>query len=70
MLSRFMHITYDYLKYLSWVYHQLQDFRVAQVFHVRCQGNKLAHILAKYAKDIVNSDNFVTWIEKNHSLIK
>ena len=37
---------------------------------MRCQGNKLAHILAKYAKDIVSSDNFVTWIEENSSLIE
>ena len=33
---------------------------MAQVSHVRRQGNKSTHILAKHAKDIVNSDNFVT----------
>ena len=38
--------------------------------HVRRQGNRPAHILAKHAKDIVNSDNFVTWIEENSSLIE
>ena len=38
--------------------------------HVRCQGNRLAHILAKHAKDIVNSDNFITWIEENSLLIE
>ena len=37
---------------------------------MRRQGNKATHILAKHAKDIVNSDNFVTWIEKNSSLIE
>ena len=45
---------------LPWVYHQLQDFRVAQVLYVRRQGNNPTHILAKHVKDIVNSDNFVT----------
>ena len=55
---------------LPWVYHQLQDFRVAQVLYVRRQGNNPTHILAKHVKDIVNSDNFVTWIEENPSLIE
>lgn len=36
--------------------------------HVRRQGNRPAHILAKHAKDIVN--NFVTLIEENLSLIE
>ena len=39
---------------------KFQDFRLAQVSHIRRQGNRSAHILAKHAKDIVNSDNFVT----------
>ena len=43
---------------------------MAQVSHVRRQGNKSTHILAKHAKDIVNSDNFVTCIEENSSLIE
>ena len=55
---------------LARVYHQLQDFRVAQVLFVRHQGNKPAYILTKQAKDIVNSDNFVTWIKENPYLIE
>ena len=38
--------------------------------HVRHQGNRLAHILAKQAKNIINIDNFVTLIEENLSLIE
>ena len=38
--------------------------------HVRHEGNRPTHILAKHAKDIVNSDNFVIWIEENPSLIE
>ena len=38
--------------------------------HVRRQGNMPAHILAKHAKDIVNSDNFITWIEEISLLIE
>ena len=45
----------------------LQEFRSFQVLHVQRLGNKLAHILAKYAKGI---DSFVTWIEKNPSIIE
>ena len=37
---------------------------------MRHESNKPAHILAKQAKDIVNSDNFVTWIKENPSLIE
>ena len=37
---------------------------------VKHQGNKLAHLLAKFAKEIDNIDNYVTWIEKNSSLIE
>ena len=37
---------------------------------MRLQGNKPSYILAKHAKDIVNSDNFVTWIVENPSLIE
>ena len=47
---------------------KFQDFQLVQVSHVRHQGNRSAHILAKHAKDMVNSDNFVTWIEENLSL--
>lgn len=49
---------------------KFQDFQLVQVSHVRRQGNRPAHILAKHAKDIVNSDNFITWIEENSSLIE
>ena len=38
--------------------------------HVRRQGNRSVYILAKHAKDIVNSDNFVIWIEENPLLIE
>ena len=34
------------------------------------QGNKSAHILAKYAKEVENSDNYVTWIVENPHLIE
>ena len=42
------------------VYYQLHGFKLAQVSYLRRQDNKPAHILAKHAKDIVDSDNFVT----------
>ena len=38
--------------------------------HVRHQDNRLAHILAKHAKNIINIDNFVTLIEENSSPIE
>ena len=50
--------------------YKLQDFRPVQVSHVKCQGNKPAHLLAKFAKEIDNIDNYVTWIEVNPSLIE
>ena len=34
------------------------------------QGNRVAHILASYVKEVLNSDNHVTWIEENPILIK
>ena len=37
---------------------------------MRRQGNGPTHILNKHVKDIINSDNFVTWIEENPSLIE
>ena len=30
--------------------------------HVKRLGNKLAHILAQYARDL---DSYVTWVEEN-----
>ena len=39
---------------------KIHDFQLTQVSHVRRQGNRQAHILAKHPKDMVNSDNFVT----------
>ena len=46
---------------------RLQDFRPAQFSHVCCQGNRPAHILAQYAK---NLESFVTWIEENSTIIE
>ena len=34
------------------------------------QGNRSAHILASNVKEVLNSDNYVTWIEENPTLIK
>ena len=42
------------------VTYKLQDFRSVQVSHVKRQGNKLAHLLAKFAKEIDNSNSYVT----------
>ena len=38
--------------------------------YVKHQGNKPTHLLAKFAKEIDNIDNYVTWIEENPSLIE
>ena len=46
---------------------RLQDFRAAQFSHVCRQGNRPAHILAQYAK---NLESFVTWIEENPTIIE
>ena len=43
------------------------DFRTVYVFHVRRQGNKPAHILAKYALSINDS---VVWIEETPCCIE
>ena len=50
--------------------HKFKDFRSIQIFHVKRQDNKPAHLLAKFAKEINNIDNYVTWIEENSSLIE
>ena len=34
------------------------------------QGNRSTHILTSYGKEVLNRDNYVTWIEKNQTLIK
>ena len=39
----------------------------AQVLHVRRQGNRSAHLLALYARHIVN---YITWIEKIPSMVE
>ena len=40
---------------------RLRDFRTFQVTHEGRQGNKSAHTLAAFAKNI---DSFVTWMEE------
>ena len=41
---------------------RMQDFCTVQVLHVRWVGNKLAHLLAQYVRDL---DSYVIWIEEN-----
>ena len=41
---------------LTGIAYKLQDFRSVQVSHVKHQGNKLVHLLAKFAKEIDNID--------------
>ncbi|KAL0006603.1 hypothetical protein SO802_008105 [Lithocarpus litseifolius] len=50
--------------------YKLQDFRSIQVSRVKRRGNKPAHLMAKFAKEIDNIDNFVTWIKENLLLIE
>ena len=47
-----------------------QGFRSIKVSHVMQQGNGSTHILTSYAKEVLNRDNYVTWIEKYQTLIK
>ena len=47
------------LSILVGIANKLQDFWSAHVSHVKRQSNKLAHILAKYAKEVENNDNCV-----------
>ena len=39
----------------------LFDSRSVQILHVKRVGNKLAHILAQYAKGF---DSYVAWVKK------
>ena len=55
---------------LTGVSQRLQGFRLVKVSYVMRQGNSSAHILASYAKKVLNSDDNVIWIEKNPTLIK
>ena len=50
--------------------HQLRDFGSAEVSHVKQQGNRPAHLLAKHAKELDSFYNYVIWIEENPSLIE
>ena len=52
------------------VAHKIQDFQSLRMSHVKHQGNRSAHILAKYAKAVENNDNIETWIEENLPLIE
>ena len=45
---------------------RLLEFRRILIYHVKRLGNRLAHILAQYAKNI---DGHVTWIEENPNMI-
>ena len=55
---------------LTRVSQSLQGFRSVKVSYVMRQGNRLEHILASYAKEVLNSDNYVILIEENPTLIK
>lgn len=46
---------------------RMQDFCSVQVLHVRQVGNKPAHILYQYARDL---DSYVTWVEKISVIIE
>ena len=43
------------------------NFRSFKVLHVRRNGNRLAHLLAKYAQGI---EQYVSWIEGSPCFIK
>ena len=47
--------------------HKFQEFRQVQIFHVRRQGNRSAHFLAQYAKNVVS---YGIWIEENPRMIE
>ena len=46
---------------------QMNNFRDTKVVHVKRQGNRSAHLLAQYAKNI---DGYVTWIEEFPTIIE
>ena len=60
----------DVSNILTRVSQRLQGFRSVKVSYVKRQGNRSTHILASYAKKVLNDDNYVTWIEENSTLIK
>ena len=49
------------------IHQKLQDFRQVQFSHVKRQGNRPAHILAQYSKNIISN---VTWIKENPSMVE
>ena len=63
-------IVFDALIWLYKISQLAQGFRSVKVSHVKWQSNRSAHILASYAKEVLNRDNYVTWIEENTTLIK
>ena len=56
--------------FLSGISQRLQGFRSVKVSHVKQQGNRSTHILTSYAKEVLNRDNYVIWIEENQTPIK
>ena len=46
---------------------KLQDFWQAQVSHVYRQGNRPIHLLAQYARHIID---YVTWIEETPPIVE
>ena len=44
-----------------------REFRQVEFFHVRRQGNKTAHLLAKYGHGI---DDFSVWLKEDPSFIR
>ena len=46
---------------------KLQDFRFVKIFHVKRDGNRLAHLLAQYAKYL---NSYQTWIEENLDMVE
>ena len=55
---------------LTGIAYKLQYFRSVRVSHVKRQRNKPAHLPAKFANEIDNINNYVTWIKENLLLIE